>query len=95
MLCLFHMKEKKEEMKTDKELLLNEILEAKKSWEMSVAQFNEITHPEAIDYMTYQIKAAEKRYIYLLNLYKQQYNQSNYNKTYETEKSHILEEEIL
>jgi len=74
-LCLFHMKSNSYEKKTDKELLVDEIFHAKSLWDLAVSQFNELTHPEAIEYMTYQIKAAEKKYIYLLNLYKQEYGQ--------------------
>ena len=95
MLCLFHMRDQSEETKTDKEMLLEEIVQAKNSWKMAVMQFNELTHPEAIDYMTYQIKAAEKKYIYLLNLYKQQYDKSNYNKEIFNDERNILGEETL
>lgn len=39
---------------------------AKRDWMMAQKIFEEASHPELIDYAVYNLKAAEKRYMYLL-----------------------------
>lgn len=46
---------------------LNESVEqAKVEWMCARAYFDQVTDPELVDYAIYQVKAAERRYMYLL-----------------------------
>ncbi|GBF11431.1 DUF2508 family protein [Tepidibacillus infernus] len=56
--------------KKNKELL-DEIQEAKDEWKRALMQFEYAEHPDAIDFSAFYIQAAERRYMYLLNKYKQ------------------------
>ncbi len=53
-----------------KNLLSEDIKEAKKEWEYALKRFNDVSDPEVVDYIIYYIIAAERRYMYLLNKYK-------------------------
>ncbi|OEF99646.1 hypothetical protein BHF71_08140 [Vulcanibacillus modesticaldus] len=50
--------------------LLEEIDNAKKEWEYALRRFNDVSDPEVVDYIIFYILAAERRYMYLLNKYK-------------------------
>jgi len=50
---------------------LQEIELAKMEWNRALQQFHEVSEPEAVDFIIYYILAAEKRYMYLLNKYKE------------------------
>lgn len=39
---------------------------AKRDWLIAQKMFEEASHPELVDYTVYNLKAAEKRYMYLL-----------------------------
>ena len=41
--------------------------EARREWEMAANLFEEVTDPELVDYAVYNLRAAEKKYIYHLN----------------------------
>lgn len=40
--------------------------QAKRDWLCARAFFEQVTEPELVDYAIYQVKAAERRYMYLL-----------------------------
>lgn len=63
-------KQRDNEAKTKEEILLNEIELAKKEWDYAQKRFNDVSDPEMVDYIVYYIIAAERRYMYLLNKYK-------------------------
>jgi len=46
------------------------IEKAKREWQEARAMFNEVTEKEHIDSLIYKINACERKYIYLLNLAK-------------------------
>ncbi|NLB17907.1 MAG: DUF2508 family protein [Syntrophomonadaceae bacterium] len=51
----------------------SEILEqAKRDWLFAYKIFNEATDPDLIEYAIYNLKATEKRYMFILNKYRSQ-----------------------
>lgn len=52
------------------ELILDQ---AKRDWMMAQRIFEEASHPELIDYAIYNLKAAEKRYMYLLKQFRSEH----------------------
>jgi len=49
----------------------DEILEqAKKDWLCAYRIFDEVTDPELMEYAIYNLKATEKRYMFILNKYR-------------------------
>jgi|GEM_PF-2170414 len=56
------------------EELLKEIKNAKREWENALRRFNYVSDPEVVDYIVFYIIAAERRYMFLLSSYKNQYN---------------------
>jgi len=75
MVCYFSgFGKKNEEYKrselSDTEDLLKEIDQARMEWDIANQYFNWVDHPDMVEYMIYYIKAAEKKYMYLLNQYK-------------------------
>lgn len=50
--------------------ILKEIDKAKNEWEYALKRFNDVSEPDVVDYIVYYIIAAERRYMYLLNRYK-------------------------
>ncbi|MFV9511856.1 DUF2508 family protein [Tepidibacillus sp. LV47] len=66
-------KEKKKEAVNEFQRLLDEIDLAKMEWNNSLQHFQYADHPDMVEYIVYYIKAAEKKYMYLLNQYKNQY----------------------
>lgn len=53
------------------EYFIKEIENAKKEWEYALKRFNDVSDPVVVDYIVYYIIAAERRYMYLLNKYKE------------------------
>ncbi|MGE5395910.1 MAG: DUF2508 family protein [Chitinophagales bacterium] len=54
------------EIPTDLEILA----QAQKEWHQATLFFEEVIDPELIDYAVYNLKAAEKKYSYLLNKFR-------------------------
>lgn len=51
----------------------DEILEqAQKDWLFAYKIFDEVTDPELMEYAIYNLKATEKRYMFILNKYRSQ-----------------------
>ncbi|HKM39474.1 MAG TPA: YaaL family protein [bacterium] len=48
---------------------------AQLEWEQARNYFEQVTDPDLIDYAIYNLKAAERRYSYLLKLVRQQTNE--------------------
>lgn len=48
------------------EELVIQIDKARKEWNVAQSQLDQMSDPELIDYAVYRLKAAEKRYMYLL-----------------------------
>ena len=48
------------------EELVIQIDKARKEWDVAQIQLAQMSDPELIDYAVYRLKAAEKRYMYLL-----------------------------
>jgi len=46
--------------------LIESVDEAKRDWLCARAYFEQVTDPGLVDYAIYQVKAAERRYMYLL-----------------------------
>ncbi len=54
---------------------LNDSVEqAKIEWMSARAYFEQVTDPELVDYAIYQVKAAERRYMYLLGQARSNWN---------------------
>lgn len=53
----------------DKETAYRELSEARESWHLAVRQFDYAEENDAIDAAIIKIKAAERRYMYLLKKY--------------------------
>mgnify|MGYP000554021960 CR=1 FL=1 len=51
------------------EMFIN-IEKAKKEWEDAKNIFENVSHPDLVDYAIYKIEAAEQKYIYLLKQYR-------------------------
>lgn len=52
--------------------LLQTVEAARQEWLMTQAYYNNVSDPDLVDYAVYQLQAAEKKYIYLLKLARQQ-----------------------
>jgi hypothetical protein len=52
--------------------LVSLVNSAYRDWEISKALFEEVYDPELVDHAIYAMKAAEQKYIYLLNLAKKE-----------------------
>jgi hypothetical protein len=50
----------------DRRLLLREIAEAKRNWQIAQQKLDYVTEPDQIDYAIFALEAAEKRYEMLL-----------------------------
>lgn len=46
--------------------LRESVEQAKRDWLCATAYFEQVSAPELVDYAVYQVKAAERRYMYLL-----------------------------
>lgn len=68
-MAFFHLRSHKlspaSEEEQEKELVL-QIDKAREEWDMAKCQLDQMNEPELIDYAVYRLKAAEKRYMYLL-----------------------------
>ncbi len=56
--------------KSENEILIDNIIEARSELERAEHAFNEFTDHAAIDYASYSIMAAKARYVYLLGIAK-------------------------
>lgn len=54
----------------DKDDLYINLENAKKEWEEAKNIFENVSEPDLVDYAIYNIEAAEKKYVYLLKLIK-------------------------
>jgi KaiC/GvpD/RAD55 family RecA-like ATPase len=52
--------------------LVAQIEEAKREWLHARSFFDAVTDPDLIDYAIYSMQAAERRYVYMLKLLKEQ-----------------------
>ena len=57
----------KEESKTLRECIMDDIEKTKKELETAYSGFDNVTDPDLIDYYIYEVNAVLKRYRYLLN----------------------------
>lgn len=75
----------------EKNNISKEIELARKEWEYALKMFNEVSDPEVIDYIVYYIIAAERRYMHLLNKYKdrERYEKNKANKKLLEHKSNL------
>ena len=62
--------EREREKPQNGDILLHEIRVAKNEWDYALKRFNDVSDPDMVDYIIYYIIAAERRYMYLLNKYK-------------------------
>lgn len=58
------------EINNKKDNLQKEIEIAKNEWERALKLYNDVSEPEVVDYIIYYILATERRYMYLLNKFK-------------------------
>lgn len=56
------------EVKTENEVILDNIRSAHEEWRNAEKYFENVTDPDLIDYAIYRIEAAKTRYTYLLKL---------------------------
>lgn len=61
---------KRKHQKSEREMLIDNIIEARSEMERAEHAFNELTDNAAIDYASYSIMAARARYVYLLSIAK-------------------------
>jgi hypothetical protein len=54
----------------EKDEMFMNIEKAKKEWEDAKNIFENVSHPDLVDYAIYKIEAAEQKYIYLLKQYR-------------------------
>ncbi|TCS78142.1 DUF2508 family protein [Tepidibacillus fermentans] len=81
--CYFEgLKKKNQKVESESERLLEEIDQARMEWDTAIQHFQYADHPDMVEYIIYYIKAAEKKYMYLLNRYKNQYEDYQYKKNY-------------
>lgn len=77
LIYIFEGKGRKENTEKDNKFsennLLKEIEMAKSEWEYSLKRFNDVSDPDVVDYIVYYIIASERRYMYLLNKYRNIY----------------------
>ncbi len=55
---------------TEKDEMFINIENAKKEWEDAKNIFENVSHPDLVDYAIYKVEAAEQKYIYLLKQYR-------------------------
>lgn len=59
----------KKNKSADEEMFKN-IENAKREWEDAKNIFENVSHPDLVDYAIYKVEAAEQKYIYLLKQFK-------------------------
>lgn len=61
----------KREEKTERQIIIESLQDAKQEWKDQEEYFQHVTEPELVDYAIYQIEASRLKYIYLLKKIKE------------------------
>ena len=69
---LLHMAPKRTESEKNKEELLNDIIQARDEWQQAKNYFNNVNDDGLTDHAISLCQAAEQKYVYLLQLAKQE-----------------------